>query len=666
MSIQDHKFDEDVPATSTAIPSDIIAQQRSMGVPELLLKMQVSPTKFAAGKIKPREYLDGMVFPAGTASLVAMEGASGKSTGIRGAAASAADNGLFAFFGERQHNAPLKVFLLHGEESADDVVESFAIIPGALAAYHRATAAGRFIVSSLGDFQEKLDQPEEVFDKEGRLTNLGGQIFAAIEQWKPDLVVLDTIGSMSEAEYLDGVSSKNMVKSLNRLCARSGGAAVIGFLHLTKDAGSKVRADMTSAELQSLSRGSAMLKNSARNLIVATKAPVDMYPGIQIEEGDQLWVGTVKCNIAGAPYNGKLFPFVREKRRMTLAACGESGKALADEVQKTDRAATRALIEYLPHLIRAASDMHKPFPASSSSRSKFNLQKMLVGPMSTYFEETLNASLITGALEVLVREGKIVEASNSRSAGGLVYCYPGGPFAEQAEYEARTASKLKVREGDYPIEELKNRMHELHDSARDGAEAPAWVADAEAAEADREQADAAKQVAADEKAAKARARADQSAADEARKAAAKAAMEAKRIATMQRDAAKRELATAEDEIEKYARPLKIARANLNAARVRAEEDKSPDAAAKIDEFIAVLADLEGEAQAAEVAKNDATSKLEAAEAELIRISEKVEADRGGPDLGSADVAGCRSAKALKPERTREVVRGMCADRAVSI
>lgn len=41
-------------------------------------------------------------------------------------------------------------------------------------------------------------------------------------------------------------------------------------------------------------------------------------------------------------------------------------------------------------------------------------------------------------------------------------------------------------------------------------------------------------------------------------------------------------------------------------------------------------------------------------------------DRGRPDLGSADVAGCCPAKALKPEWSRELICGICADWAVSI
>ena len=43
-----------------------------------------------------------------------------------------------------------------------------------------------------------------------------------------------------------------------------------------------------------------------------------------------------------------------------------------------------------------------------------------------------------------------------------------------------------------------------------------------------------------------------------------------------------------------------------------------------------------------------------------------EEDRGRPDARSRDVAGRHPAKALKPGRMRELVRGMCSDWAVSI
>ena len=78
-----------------AVPHDIIAQQRSAGIPELLISMQVDPAKFAEGAVKPRKMLDGLVIPEGTFTLAALDGASGKSTGVRGAAAFAADTGLW-------------------------------------------------------------------------------------------------------------------------------------------------------------------------------------------------------------------------------------------------------------------------------------------------------------------------------------------------------------------------------------------------------------------------------------------------------------------------------------------------------------------------------------------------------------------------------------------
>lgn len=451
-----------------AVPHDIIAQQRSAGIPELLISMQVDPAKFAEGAVKPRKMLDGLVIPEGTFTLAALDGASGKSTGVRGAAAFAADTGLWCLFGERQHDRPLKVVLFHGEETAEDIVQSFATIDGAMAAYRRAVRHHRLFVISMTDYQQRLDRPEQIFDKEGKLTVLGAEIFQAIEQYQPDVIVLDTIGSMSDSEYLDGISSKNMVNAVNRLCARCNGATAIGFLHLTKDAGSKVGPDMSPSDLQNLNRGSAMLKNSTRSLLVATRAPAGMYPGISVREGDQLWVATSKCNIPGAKYNGKLFPFVRDSRRMTLLAQGQDGQALAETVDSDNRDATKALLKYLPHLIRAASDARKPFPTFVKNR--FSLQTMLTGPMSGYFTEKLSAELISGALASLLKDGIIVECSDTRAAGAMVYCVPGGNFADPTGYRAATGEDLKIKKGEYPIEELRDRMRELHDEAKsDGA-----------------------------------------------------------------------------------------------------------------------------------------------------------------------------------------------------
>lgn len=50
------------------------------------------------------------------------------------------------------------------------------------------------------------------------------------------------------------------------------------------------------------------------------------------------------------------------------------------------------------------------------------------------------------------------------------------------------------------------------------------------------------------------------------------------------------------------------------------------------------------------------------EAEAARGREcAIEEDRCGPDAGPRDVAGCHSAKATRPDRKREVVKGMCRD-----
>lgn len=67
------------------------------------------------------------------------------------------------------------------------------------------------------------------------------------------------------------------------------------------------------------------------------------------------------------------------QRQMT-AHSADGGKALAHEAEVMSKATFKVLHEYLPHLIRAASDHRKPFPGAA--RGKFALQNMLTGPMS--------------------------------------------------------------------------------------------------------------------------------------------------------------------------------------------------------------------------------------------------------------------------------------------
>lgn len=627
MTAQNLDFDDAAPVTETAIPQDIISQQRASGMSSSLISMQVSPIAIAAGQIKPQKFVDGMVIAENTTNLVAFDGGAGKSTSIRHGGIKAAATGLFNMLGERQHDKPLRVALLFGEETGEQIGQSIMSIPGAHEHYMTAIRTGRLLIVSMLDYAEKAERPESIFDREGRLTPTGSAILQDLADFKPDLLVLDTLGSMSDSEYLDSLSPRNTLNILNGFCARNRCTA-IAYLHLTKDAGGKFNAESSPGELLALSRGSAQLKNVTRSLIVATRAPAGMYPGIQVAAGDEIWIGTTKCNLQNAKYNNQFFPIIRDSSRMIMTAYG-AGKALADEAETSSKAALRVLHEYLPHLIRAASDIFKPFSASTSSRSKLSLQNLLTtGSMSEYFDERLSPGLISSALEILIREGKIVEASNTRTNSGLVYCYPGGPFAEQAAYQERTGSKLTIREGEYPVDDLEKAMHKLHDAARSGAEvpSPAWKADAEAAVAERKQAEAAKKTAENEKAAKAKIKADRAAADEAAKSAAKALSEAKRLATLKRDVAKKDLATATSELENLAQPLKIARANFNAAQTRAQADTDPEAAEKVERCRAELADVEGRANAAKAAMNAAQESLEGAEAELIRIGKKALAD----------------------------------------
>ncbi|UFM66807.1 AAA family ATPase [Paracoccus sp. MA] len=466
MTTQDLNFDDATPVkTATAVPVDIIAQQRAAGMPSALLSMQVDPVAIAAGQVRPQRYLDGMVIAEGTTNLIGFDGGAGKSTSIRHAGIKAAATGLFDMLGERQHDKPLRVALLFGEETGEQISQSIMSIPGAYEHYMTAIKTGRLLIVSMLDYMERAERPESIFDKEGRLTPTGVTILQDLADFRPDLVVFDTLGSMSDSEYLDSLSPRNTLNILNGFCARNRCTA-IAYLHLTKDAGGKFGPESSPGELLALSRGSAQLKNVTRSLIVATRAPAGMYPGIQVAAGDEVWIGTTKCNLQNAKYNNQFFPIVRDSARMIMTAYG-AGKALADEADLASKAAFKTLCDYLPHLIRAASEACKPFPVSK--RNRFSLQTMLTGPMSGIFGDLrLSDGLITSALEALLRVGKIVECSDTRAAGAMVYCVPGGNFADPAGYRALTGEELKIRKGDYPVDELRDRMHELHDAAQRG------------------------------------------------------------------------------------------------------------------------------------------------------------------------------------------------------
>lgn len=479
MTTQNLDFDDAVPV-STDQDGDILVQQRAAGLSIFFTQVQVSPIAIVSGTIRPQEYLDGMVLAMNTVNLVGLDGGAGKSTSVRHAGVEAAATGWWRMLGSRKHSSALRVAMIFGEESGEQIAQSIASIPGALDHYKTAIATGRLLIISMEDFMAKSDCPERIFNKDGQLTATGTQIFQELAGFRPDVLVLDTLGSISESEYLDALSPRNTISTLNRFCSKSRCTA-IAFLHLTKDAGSRFTAESKPDELLAMSRGSAQMKNSARSLIVATRAPAGMFPGVEIEAGDEIWVGTTKCNLQNAKYNYKFFPIVRDSKRMILTAQStDGGKSLADAAEQAKRESFKLLIDYIPHLIRAASDARKPFPVSTKNR--FSLQTMLTGPMSGYFEERLSPGIITSALEELLKGGKIVECSDSRAAGAMVYCVPGGNFADPGIYKSLTGEELKIRKGDYPVDELKDRMHELHDAAQRGKPIPQASAALEALE----------------------------------------------------------------------------------------------------------------------------------------------------------------------------------------
>lgn len=577
----------------------VIHEQRAAGWSNLLLDMQINPDDVREGAVGEQEFLDGMVLPCETFSLVSLDGASGKSTSSRKAGLSAAARGHWTMFGTKQHPKPLRVAMIFGEETKKQIIRSIIAIPGALEDYNAAISSGRLLIVSMPDYLMTAPKPQAIFDDKGYLSDFGSEFFRDLGRFDPDVLIIDTITSVSDSEFLDTISPRNMMNALNAFCDRHG-CTGIGYMHLVKDAAGKISETSSPDEYLSLARGSGMLRNVARSQVVATRAPKGLYSGITTENvRDEIWVGTTKCNLVGADYNHKLFPILRDATDMILTA-HIGGRSLAEDVEVANRAATRELMEYLPHLIRAASDDFKPF--AISPRNKMSLQFLLTGSLSSLIDATLSPSLITSALEALVAEGKIVICSNTRSGAGQVYCYPDGMFANQTQCQEITKEKLKIREGDYRVEELRASMQSLHARPADAPGTDAdWMikAKAEAAARQAEKGTEAKDKATDVE-----------------------IRETLRAARARKDQAKGALKVASDQLVSIEQKHRIAAAELKAHRHAAQANPSAEADAKVDFRASELATAEADLHAVQAAVAKAKADLARAEQDIVDATER--------------------------------------------
>ncbi|PTR08721.1 AAA domain-containing protein [Cereibacter azotoformans] len=411
--------------------------------PSLLQRMSLTSAQVAVD-LPPQQYLDGLAIPMNAMSFLFTDGGSGKSTGSRKAGIEAAATGRFHFLGERVHDRPLRVVLVYGEETQENIIHSIQSIPGCKRHFLEAQEAGRLAVVSVQDFLLDMQSPERVFGENGMPTTFGKELFGSIADFKPDLFVLDTLTSLADTEYLDGISARNTVSFLNSFCSRTR-CAGMGFGHLTKGIGAKLTEKVSPAELIASARGSAMLVNSARHFGVMVPAPKGVFENFNLDDpADQLWIGTFKTNLTGCDLAFKIFPAIRDASEKTISAVTEGGGGtIAARLDESDAVVMEELKLELPIIIRAAAELRSPFVQKSSST--YGVEELSCGALAGIIPTATKAQ-ITRALNILETEGKIVPCTATRAGAGAVWDVPSGDFARQAEYEAG-GEKLKFRPG---------------------------------------------------------------------------------------------------------------------------------------------------------------------------------------------------------------------------
>ena len=428
-----------------------------MTMPTFLASARISAAQISAD-IPPQAYIDGDMIPFGVCTLLATAGGSGKTTSGATAAVSAAASGLFRFFGQRQHNDALRCVMVLGEETPDMISRKLAHeIPDGIEHYKAADKAGRIAIVSWLDYAMKQATPEKLFDDKGALSQSGKELWASLKLWKPDFIMFDTLSSLSDADYLHDRCAYTTMRELNHLAAATG-AAVIMTAHIVKGGASKVDASSSADDLISLSRGSAAIINAARHAIVLVPSPSGAFAGIELAEGEEVWLAGVKSNVGFSRAN-KTFPVVRSSALRTFKSVAASGASIAEDAAAADKEMLTKLRWMLPLLIRASSEAYRPLVRKPSS--SISIEKLAAGPLASLFPPGVTPDQITRALAGLSRDGKILECTATRSGAGEVWDFPQGYYTDEARYELLSGEKIRIFKGACDAGMLSQRIDEL-------------------------------------------------------------------------------------------------------------------------------------------------------------------------------------------------------------
>ncbi|WP_237061426.1 AAA family ATPase [Loktanella sp. M215] len=372
----------------------------------------------------PQEYVDGFLIPVGVCTVVAMKGSAGKTTAFVHAGINAAATGIMDLFGLRNHDKPQRMVLVLGEESPLMFNQRLSnVLPdGAFDRYITACESGMIEVVCYREAKRNMVTPDHMINAEAKLSDGGVELFDAIIELNPDIVVFDTLTSLCGANQTDDTMVYSVIDILDDFASKAK-CAVILTSHLTKDGLKKIDETTTSDELIATMRGSAALVNASRHSIVMVPASKGMYENIKIDKGDSLWVCAVKSNI-GHPKNGETFPVIRSKKRMTFVATAPDGKPIGEVMELEEAAMLRRLRPYVYHAVKIAAERGMPYAGRGQNgivAQSDKIVKELLPEGSTSKMVSMLVDEMTGTLLTICR-------TNPKDIGVLDVI--GGPYNE--------------------------------------------------------------------------------------------------------------------------------------------------------------------------------------------------------------------------------------------
>lgn len=407
---------------------------------------------------RPLDLIDGHVLPRGTVTLVATDPGSGKSTSALISSIKATNDGEWTMFGHRKHEKPLRAALVLGEDNERSFENAISMMPpGIKQEMAEGCSSGRLMISPFRKFARKHENPD-FFDVKGKVSQMGQDFFRAMRAFQPDVIVLDTITSLSSSPYLDKNDAYSTINSLNDF-ADELDCAIIVMMHLTKEGSSSLTSSMSADDLTNKIAGSAGWKGATRHALALAKCPAGKFDNIGTAEGDSKWVMAVKTNaVEGA--DNMLFPVIRSRSERMLKTTDDQGDPLLMSEIDAEEKIQKQLRNYIEVAVRAAAELRTPF--AQSNKNKFGIPQLCTG---TLVDISVRASTTQyeRAIAALERMGKIVACKTSRAGGAAVWDTPDGAFANEDVYETATGGKLVFRKGAPSAKELEERIADIRE-----------------------------------------------------------------------------------------------------------------------------------------------------------------------------------------------------------